>query len=340
MLESLQTEIRFVGLVLGLYASFIYWGYLQEKLTSLPYETSYGEELHWDYSVALNVWMALSAFLAATLAEQVSPSHNKAPFMAFSKAALSLAVASPLGYASLKFINFPLMMLTKSSKPIPVMLMGVFFYGNEYPWYKYVSVFMLCGGIALFSIMKESKVEADGSSDSTRMLIGLGLVAGNLMLDGFTNNEQDAIFKKYQLSVYQMMRNINLWQLIYMAAYLLLGLFIYGSDSQAYKATNMIVYCPQLRVDVLIFGLCASTGQLLIFTVMKEFGSLLWITISITRKFITVISSVVLFKHVVVPLQWAGVASVFCGMLLEVGMNYATKSVDPGKGPKDKKKTA
>lgn len=325
MLASFHKEIRFIGLILGLYASFIYWGYLQEKLTSITYQSYSGESYVWDSPISLNFFMAGSACLAAAIVEQMFPIGETISFLQYSKAALSLAIASPLGYASLKYINFPLMMLTKSSKPIPVMLMGVLFYGNSYPWFKYVSVLMLCGGIGLFSIMQNSKNRGSDDSGSYRMLIGLALVGANLFLDGYTNNEQDVLFKKYKITVYQMMKNINMWQLIYMAAWLLCGYIAYGEESQGYKAAYMFLVCPQLRIDIVVFGICASTGQLLIFTVMKEFGSLLWITISITRKFITVISSVFLFNHVVVPLQWAGVAAVFAGMLLEVGMNYASK---------------
>jgi UDP-galactose transporter B1 len=336
MLESFHKEIRFLSLVLGLYVSFIYWGYLQEKLTSVKYYSYSGEEMRWDYSVSLNLFMAGSACVAATVVEQFFPKGEQVSFMVFAKAALSLAIASPLGYASLKFINFPLMMLVKSSKPIPVMLMGVLFYGGKYPWYKYVSVVMLCGGIALFSIMKSSpKAGSEDSGDTKRMLIGFALVGVNLFLDGFTNNEQDSLFKKYKITVYQMMKNINLWQFIYMTGFLLIGLVMNGEESQAYKSAHMLWVCPQLQVDVAVFGLCASTGQLLIFTVMKEFGSLLWITISITRKFITVISSVILFNHSVVPMQWVGVVFVFAGMVLEVIMNYVNKG---SKGPEHKKK--
>lgn len=338
MLEGLQKEIRFVALVLGLYASFIYWGYLQEKLTSVTYVSDSGETYMWDSSVSLNLWMAASACTAATLVEQFFPLGEPIPFLQYSKAALSLAIASPLGYASLRYINFPLMMLTKSSKPIPVMLMGVLFYGNSYPWFKYVSVLMLCGGIGIFSIMQKAGKKGAGDVGATRILIGVALVGANLFLDGFTNNEQDALFKKHKISVYQMMKNINLWQFIYMAVWLLAGYALYGAECEGYKSAHMFWVCPQLRKDIMIFGLCASTGQLLIFTVMKEFGSLLWITISITRKFITVISSVILFNHTVVPMQWVGVGSVFAGMILEVSMNYAQKSAT--KGDEFKKKVA
>jgi len=52
----------------------------------------------------------------------------------FWKAALSSCVASPLGYLSLKYVTFPLMVLTKSCKPIPVMLIGIVGYRQKFPW--------------------------------------------------------------------------------------------------------------------------------------------------------------------------------------------------------------
>jgi UDP-galactose transporter B1 len=336
MIDKVGKEVRFVGYVLGLYCSFIYWGYLQEKLTSVNYLSSDGSILRWDYPVSLNLFMALAAYITAMLFEKLYPPGPEVSAMIFSRAAISLAIASPLGYASLKYINFPLMMLTKSSKPIPVMLMGVLFYGKKYPWFKYVSVGLLCGGIAIFSIMQSSKKGAQGS-DWWKMLIGLGLVGCNLFLDGYTNNEQDLLFKKYKLTIFQMMKNVNLWQFIYMLVYLTAGLAFYRADSELYRSLFMFTSSPAVRFDIFIFGVCASVGQLLIFTVMKEFGSLLWITISITRKFITVVSSVILFKHEIAAVQWIGVLCVFGGMTLEVVMNYIGGANDKSK---DSKKTA
>jgi UDP-galactose transporter B1 len=344
MLSNLPKEARLVLYVLGLYGSFLYWGYLQEKLTSVEYAVSpatneiESSSLRWDYPVALNLFMAFSAWAAAAFTETFFPRGPPVPLSVYARAAASLAVASPLGYASLKFINFPLMMLTKSCKPIPVMVMGALFYGQSYPWFKYVSVVLLCVGIAAFSILQKSsssKSSGAGSSGEvayTRQLIGIGFVVMNLLLDGYTNNEQDLLFRKHGITTFQMMKNVNLWQVGYMLIYLLIGLAVRGEASELFRAGDMFLRCPGLRRDILLFGLCASTGQLLIFTVMREFGSLLWITVSITRKFITVVSSIVLFNHSIQPAQWAAVGAVFLGTILEVVMNYIT--------PKEKKENS
>jgi UDP-galactose transporter B1 len=331
----MQTELRFLGFTAGLYVCFIYWGYLQEKLTSTKYQvaspSASGEkELEWNYPFALNFFMALAASTAAAIVETIADSsttEKKAhiPFITYCRAALSSSLASPIGYAALKYISFPLMVLTKSSKPVPVMFIGVIFYQKRYTWYKVVSVFMLCTGIAMFSSAKkgghghgkssgsDSPVEGE-HSETIKLLIGIVLVSLNLLLDGYTNNEQDQIFEKNGATSYQMMKNVNLWQTIYILGYLVVGYVFLQGNSELVKAHNAFTKCPELRYDIMLFCLCASMGQVLIFAVMKEFGSLVWITISITRKLFTILFSVFMFNHPVNSFQWLGIASVFGGM--------------------------
>lgn len=232
-------------------------------------------------------------------------------------------------------------MLTKSTKPVPVMLVGILLYGLTYPWYKYVSVAMLCGGICLFSFAKAAGKGGGEKDDISVMsqLIGLFLVGVNLFLDGYTNNAQDHIFKAHKVSSLQMMKYVNLWQFVYLVGYLVVGYAIWGGDSELAAAYALFSGCAALRFDILMFCLCASTGQLFIFTVIQEFGSLLWVTISITRKLVTIIVSVVMFNHSISSGQWWGVALVFGGMTLEVAMSYVSKGNKSGEKKSEGKKT-
>jgi hypothetical protein len=78
------------------------------------------KSVEWNFPVALNLLMATAAALAAALVEIVISDRSKLkhiPFISYAKAAASCALASPMGYASLKYISFPLMVLAKSSKP-------------------------------------------------------------------------------------------------------------------------------------------------------------------------------------------------------------------------------
>lgn len=152
------SQLRFVACVLGLYASFIYWGYLQEKITSTKYPVlvprpGQPEYLEWSFAFGLNFFMALGAFLVAWTVETLSSKKKRLPVHLFWRAAVTCSLASPIGYYALNFIPFPLMVLAKSSKPVPVMLMGIFVFGRKYPWYKYASVLLVCGGVYVYACL-------------------------------------------------------------------------------------------------------------------------------------------------------------------------------------------
>jgi drug/metabolite transporter (DMT)-like permease len=51
---------------------------------------------------------------------------------------------------SLKYVNYPTQVLGKSCKPIPVMLLAVLFRKKRYPISKYIIVFLIVCGVALF----------------------------------------------------------------------------------------------------------------------------------------------------------------------------------------------
>jgi UDP-galactose transporter B1 len=342
----MSSEARFLSYTAGLYICFIYWGYLQEKLTSTKYQSfNAGEVVEWDYAFALNCFMALGGFIVASLVEVIWTTNGeivktdaagvakvKIPITTFWKAAISSTLASPIGYAALKYISFPLVVLAKSSKPVPVIFVGMFFYGRKYTWYKLVGVALLCGGIAMFSSakggsVKSSSTSADPStgSDMTNLLTGILLVGMNLLLDGYTNNEQDQIFEKLGATSLQMMKYVNLWTTFYISMYLAIGCFIFGEKSEFMGGYNSFTHSAELRYDILMFCSCAAVGQVLIFAVMKEFGSLAWITVSITRKLFTILFSIFMFNHPVKLIQWIGIACVFVGLALEVVMGYISK---------------
>jgi UDP-galactose transporter B1 len=56
---------------------------------------------------------------------------------------------------------------------------------------------------------------------------------------------------------------------------------------------------------------------------ISHFDSLTLVTVTVTRKMITMILSVVWFGHKITPMQWAGVGLVFGGIGGEAGMKFA-----------------
>ena len=202
----------------------------------------------------------------------------------------------------------------------------------------------MCGGVSLYAMAKNmnrgvfsSSDALMGSSDATNQIFGLLLVFGNLALDGYTNNEQDKIFKQGASSI-RLMKSVNLWQAIYLAIYLILGVIMMNGTSEAMRALNAFMLVPEIRMDIFWFCVCASVGQLLIFSVMKEYGSLVWITVSITRKLMTILLSVIVFNHSINQYQWLGVVLAFLGMVLEIYGKYQDPKKRNSEDKKDKEK--
>mmetsp|Transcript_30044 Transcript_30044/g.41255 ORF Transcript_30044/g.41255 Transcript_30044/m.41255 type:complete len:344 (-) Transcript_30044:42-1073(-) len=326
-----SSEIRLAVYTVAIYAIFIYWAYLQEKIVSTDYPVVHDGDgplaLKWHFPFALNISMAIVCHLTAAGIIFCFPSmSSKVSPVVFWKSAISGALASPIGYQALKYITYPMMVLTKSSKPVPVMFVGIFFYQRKYKWYKYVGVAMVCIGIAMFTLYKSSgkysaKVEII-TQPSINLIFGILLVLINLSLDGYTNNEQDHLFSKYTITSLDMMKYVNLWQAVYIFFFLIGGWLLFGSQSEASNALILLQHCPAARFDLLMFCISTAVGQILLFTLIKEFGSLLWVTISVTRKLFTVLASVFIFEHSVNVYQWFGVFLVFAGLFLEIVMTH------------------
>jgi UDP-galactose transporter B1 len=256
--------------------------------------------------------------------------YQKISSLVFWKVAATSAIASPIGYSALKYVSYPLMVLTKSSKPLPVMLVGILFYKKKYSWYKYVSVLQLCLGIYLFTLNSKNKNDSKNSNESSveqyfNISFGMFLLMINLFLDGYTNNEQDHVFIEHSATSLEMMKNTNFWQSIFYFTYLFVTFIIFQEKSELSKAMNILQKSDEISRDVLIFCSCAAFGQVLIFSVIKEFGSLVWISISITRQLFTILLSVFAFNHQLKMTQWSGIIFVFSGLILEIFFSYNNK---------------
>lgn len=341
--ERLSQEVRLVMYILSLYAIFMTWGFLQEKITTTRYVMQSPTEdeaisQQWVYPMMLNTIMtgtaAVTAFLVELCFKQSSERMPIVSYKEFWKISLTAAMASPIGYYSLKFISYPMMILTKSCKPVPVMFVGALLYRKSYAWYKYASVLLLCGGISLFTAAKSSShKQGDGENSTAMQLFGLFLVLFNLCLDGITSNEQDHVFSKFHPTSLQMMKYANAWQAAYLSLYLVFDLIVNGRYSDIVNSLYMMLFFGGLSRDILIFCLCSCLGQLILYGLIKEFGSLVWITVAVSRQLFTILLSVFIFGHNVNGWQWFGIVLVFGGLSLEIVLTYMTKPKEADVAP-------
>ncbi|KAF9116529.1 UDP-galactose transporter [Mortierella sp. AM989] len=224
--------------------------------------------------------------------------------------AFSNAVASPFSYAALKHIDYPTMILTKSCKLVPVMLMNILLYRRRYPTYKYVCVALITFGAAGFMFLApfdEHKQEAVNNS-----LFGMFLVIINLTIDGITNSTQDQIFRTFKVTGQQMMCFMNLFMSMFMALWLLNPFNSELGDALAFCHSH-----PSIIRDIMLFCICGALGQCFIFYTLEQFGSLSLVTVTVTRKLFTILLSVVAYGHILNISQWLMIGVVFSGIGLE-----------------------
>ena len=79
-------------------------------------------------------------------------------------------------------------------------------------------------------------------------------------------------------------------------------------------ALGFISRNPAVLPDIVSFAACGAVGQIFIYYTLSHFTSLLLVTVTVTRKMLTMMLSVVWFGHRLTEMQWFGVALVFGGV--------------------------
>ena len=247
---------------------------------------------------------------------------------------ISSSLASPFGYASLAHIDYLTFILAKSCKLLPVMFLHLTIFRKRYPMYKYAVVLLVTVGVATFTLHHPgTSKKAANKSGSGSSLYGIFLLSINLLLDGLTNTTQDHVFTSPHLytrfSGPQMMVAQNVMSTVLTTVYLLLIPYVSANSTvhallplpispstgtELASAISFMSRHPEALKHVLGFAACGAVGQVFIFYTLSQFSSLLLVTVTVTRKMLTMLLSVFWFGHSLHPWQWVGVGLVFGGI--------------------------
>ncbi|KAF8914905.1 UDP-galactose transporter [Mucidula mucida] len=236
---------------------------------------------------------------------------HRALLLRYLQCAAFITAAAPFGFAALSYITYPAMVLGKSCKLVPVMIMNVLLYRRKFAPHKYLVVFMVTAGITVFMYMgNEKKRKSSSGPESTSPyanIIGITYLLVNLALDG-------AIFVRHKVTGQQMMFWINV---MCTGITTVLSLLPFLTSLEMLEALSFIRAHPSIITPLLQFSITGALGQLFIFETLQHFGSLTLVTITLTRKLFTMLLSVVVYKHSLTPGQWLGAGIVFAGISVE-----------------------
>uniref|UniRef100_A0A1I8Q7M9 Uncharacterized protein n=1 Tax=Stomoxys calcitrans TaxID=35570 RepID=A0A1I8Q7M9_STOCA len=327
---------RFLVFALGIFFCYFMYGIVQEKIM----RGRYGQQTNEDgtvgekftYALAL-VWVqCLCNFIFAKGLLTIKPQkEDNTPISYYAVSALTYLLGMVSSNMALRWVPYPTQVVGKSAKPIPVMILGVLIGRKSYSWLRYSCVLTIVVGVVLF-MYKENKGSSAVSSSG-----GLGelLLILSLAMDGLTGAVQERMRSLSAPSGQQMMFAMNFWSTLILG----FAMIVTGEGRDfVYFATRH----PELWGHLAMLALCGCAGQLFIFLMVSGFGPLACSVVTTTRKFFTVLCSVILFGNVLLPRQWFGAVLVFAGLFAD--MFYGKKPPMPAskkptaKDAEDKKK--
>merc|ERR1719399_1431097 len=293
------------------------YGFIQEKVMSVPYD---GELFKASVFLVLcnRLWaMMFAGGMIAKNGEEIGP---KCPLWKYFAISISNVLATTCQYEALKWVSFPVQMLGKSFKMMPVMVWGILISQKNYSMKDWLIAAAVTGGVTEFLMTgKISSAHAD-QGDS---IYGLALLVGFLAFDGFTSTFQEKLFKEHTTTKYNQMMYINTFSAITSV----ITLAVTGGFSTA------IGFCmahPRFMLDASFLSAGAVGGQFFIYSMVKEFGALAFAATMNVRQVVSIIVSYIMYTKPITALQIGGLIMVFGALFY--------KSFDGMMAAKDKEK--
>lgn len=328
----------------GIYASFLTWALVQEPLTTKIWPNS-KKQFQYPNIIAMS-----QAFIAMTVGF-LYLRWKKSPYSVIQlikdrKKQLALisftqSTSNPLATYSLQYVDYLTYMLAKSCKMIPVLLVHLILYRTPIANQKKIIAIVVSLGVTIFTLGSGQK--GNSLNDSTFSLYGYGLLVLSLFLDGLTNATQDKMLKAAKsesktkekseddqskiITGAHLMFSLNfcmiLWNILHLCTI---------DKEQTVAASKMLRQDPEIIYYLVLYSICGAIGQCFIFFTLEQFGSLVLIMITVTRKMISMVLSIFVFGKSVYPLQWLGILCVFGGIIYEAmskraGMANKNKNV-------------
>ncbi|CAB9521002.1 35 member B1 [Seminavis robusta] len=305
---------------MGIMASFVCYGIL------LEYTTSGGRKLH-ELSF-LFVTSGLYTITAAAGRYVRDETPTTIPPARFAVLGLTSMGSTFCSVRSLRYVIYPIQVLAKSCKPVPVMIMGAFM-GKKYPMRKYANVLLIVLGVALFmgggsgggkhkapsagsnsTATTEAAAETDVDA-SPNQFLGIALLFISLCFDGGTGAYEDKLMSVHSVGPFDLMYNIQLGKTILAG----IGLLVLN------QIHIFVQMCQEMGFLLVALGLSGALGQVFIFVTIAKFGALTCSIIGLARKVTTLVASIYIYGHALNGIQ-------FTGLVVSVGamvMNFWKK---------------
>ncbi len=322
--EFFQQALKFTFAFCGLLTSYLTWGYMQELIMTTKFTpTTHSPDGTFPsaaFCVFSNRFLAIIVAMIAVKVRHGSVfGNNVAPLLAFTPCALSNTMSSWSQYASLRYVSFPVQTVFKSSKIIPVMIMGKLLKGTIYPCSQYTEALLITIGVAIFSVASQE----NSKHNNETQIIGLIFMLMYITFDCFTSQWQSKIYDMYgkaNVDPYQMMLGVNTSAICITTA----GLIFSGDFP---KVWEFFLVNPNVFTYNIITAITSASGQLCIYYTIKEFGPIVFTIIMTVRQMISICISAYKFGHEISSVALVGAFLVFGVLFYQIRSKYLMKKM-------------
>eukprot|EP00405_Crypthecodinium_cohnii_P019246 CAMPEP_0206469736 /NCGR_PEP_ID=MMETSP0324_2-20121206/30472_1 /ASSEMBLY_ACC=CAM_ASM_000836 /TAXON_ID=2866 /ORGANISM="Crypthecodinium cohnii, Strain Seligo" /LENGTH=366 /DNA_ID=CAMNT_0053943581 /DNA_START=74 /DNA_END=1174 /DNA_ORIENTATION=+ len=293
--------------MLGLY------GVIQERIMSEPY----GDEFF-----KVSVFMVLCNRLVAigfafTMMKTKGEDPTlKAPLWKYVAISFSNVAATWCQYEALKYVSFPVQMLGKSFKMMPVMMWGILISGKKYALKDWLIAAGVTGGVTMFLLTGETKAK---HADKGSSVYGLLLLLMFLGCDGFTSTFQEKLFKDHdKASKFNQMFYVNSCSAGVSAFTLIVSGKLGTALSFCTRHSDFVAHAGSLSV-------AAVAGQFFIYSLVKEFGALVLAATMNIRQVISILNSYIMYSHPITFFQILALVAVFASLFYKTHDGWKNK---------------
>jgi adenosine 3'-phospho 5'-phosphosulfate transporter B2 len=245
---------------------------------------------------------------------------NVAPLWKYLAISFSNVAATFCQYEALKWVSFPVQMLGKSFKMMPVMVWSIAISGKKYGIKDWAIAAAVTFGVTEFLMTGNISSKSHKTGETDTSIYGLLLLLGFLGCDGFTSTFQEKLFAEGKGSKYNQMLYVNAGS----AVVSLLSLVMSGS---LFSASSFCLKHPLFFAHAMCLSAAAVLGQFCIYSQVKEFGALVFAMTMNLRQVISILVSYLMYGHSITALQVFGLLAVFGALFYKSATSTGGKHV-------------
>lgn len=259
-------------------------------------------------------------FALGMMAVEKEQMKNAAPMWKYCAISLANVGATWCQYEALKYVSFPMQMLGKSFKMVPVMIWAMIISQKRYDLNDWCIA--ACVSVGVTQFIMSGSIAAEQQSGNTSY--GLMLLLMFLALDGFTSNFQEKLFKVHNTSKYNQIFYVN-------ACSSLVALLSLIASHQFVAALSFTGRHVELAKDAFNLSLAAVAGQWFIYSEIKELGALVFAATMNLRQVVSILLSYAAFGHPLSSRQGLSLVVIFSALFYKTHVERIKAKEKEGK---------